>query len=251
MSDSPPDPSSRFQDISTHSSVLAEPRALLQRYGRAITGYLTSLVGPEDADDAVNEFAIQILKGGFTRWEGSTRGLFRNYLQRSVRNHASTFKHRGRRRAESLPDGDLFTDPRRQASGDARWLSEWRNALLQAALKDLKDYQEGRGGENVYYTLVLLLIAEADGHAKTSAGELAALLSRETGRPYTEDNARQQALRARRKFAELLVLEVARTLEEVTPGQVEDELKTLGLHAHVADHLSLDREALDRLLARA
>ena len=61
------------------------------------------------------------------------------------------------------------------------------------------------------------------------SAQLAARLSAERGKPFTEDGVRQVLHRARRKFAELLVNEVARSLQTAEPGELEWELIELGL----------------------
>ena len=51
----------------------------------------------------------------------------------------------------------------------------------------------------------------------------------------TPEAARQQLRRARVKFAELLIEEIADGLEDASPDDVEEELAALGLMDYVRD----------------
>lgn len=60
------------------------------------------------------------------------------------------------------------------------------------------------------------------------------------GAPQDATVARQMLRRARLRFAEALVDEVARGLADPSPGGVADELAQLGLLDHVKDFLPAD-----------
>jgi hypothetical protein len=62
-----------------------------------------------------------------------------------------------------------------------------------------------------------------------TSGELAARLSADMGRPWSEDNVRQTLHRARLRFAELLLEEVIHSLENPSNEVLEQELVDLGL----------------------
>jgi hypothetical protein len=244
MNERTPDPGGRPQEISgisTHLSILAEPEHLLCCYGKAIRGYLEALLGPEGADEVARDFTVKILRGDFARWAPG-QGRFRDYLKTAVWNAACDWHRRAqrsRRREVSLEElPDLAAGP------DARpdlWLGLYRSAVFGAALQALARYQQSHPG-NVFYTLVRLLEDEsiADGSPTPDYASLAARLTEVTGRriPYTEDNARQQTSRARRKLAEFLLEEVRRTLETPTPEQLEAEVRLLGLTTYLANLLS-------------
>jgi hypothetical protein len=70
------------------------------------------------------------------------------------------------------------------------------------------------------------------------ATELAQQVSGQLGRPITAEAMRQLLHRARRRFAELLVEEVERTLDTTEPGQVAEELIDLGLMCYCRSAVS-------------
>ena len=60
------------------------------------------------------------------------------------------------------------------------------------------------------------------------------------GKRFRADAVRQQLRRARLRFAELLVQEVARGIDDPTPARLEEELIDVGLMEYVRDFLPAD-----------
>jgi RNA polymerase sigma-70 factor (ECF subfamily) len=81
-----------------------------------------------------------------------------------------------------------------------------------------------------------VLRLRADRPDETSE-QLAARLSEKLGRTVRPDAIRQQLRRARLRFADLLIAEVAGGLDDPTPERIEDELIALGLLGSVKDLL--------------
>ncbi len=217
---------SQIGNISTRLSIVAEPGAIIQRYGGAIRAYLDALLGPDGAEDVAGEMAVKILQGEFAGW-GPGNGRFRDYLKTAVHHAAIDWRRRqARERRVQLRDLSAIPDPA-DPSTDL-WLQLWRGALLSAILEKLKAHEE-RHTDNVFYTVVRIL---AEGDAEKSS-DLARRLTGATGRDYGAANARKQAERARKMLTRLLLEEVGQTLPEPTPQQVEDELRTLGLLRYV------------------
>jgi RNA polymerase sigma-70 factor (ECF subfamily) len=69
-------------------------------------------------------------------------------------------------------------------------------------------------------------------HPKASAAELAEQLAARLGKPVTVHGLRQALHRARERFADLLLAEVAHSLERPSPEELERELIELRLHAY-------------------
>ena len=69
---------------------------------------------------------------------------------------------------------------------------------------------------------------------------MAQRLAEKTGQSVTPEALRQQLRRARVKFAELLIEEIADGLENSSPDDVEEELAALGLIDYVRDLLPAD-----------
>jgi len=234
---------SQFGEISTRRDLLGDADALLQRYGRAIRGYLLALLHDEDAaHDVLLALRVKMMDGRFARWVPG-QGRFRFYLKKAVLNEALQYlrKHRNRRLERQVEDLTRLADSEAaEEPGDA-WLGLYRQAVLQAALKSLRGYQEQHPG-NVFHTLVGLLTGEPGEESEAASNELsdaelAQRLGEATGRNFTVVNVAQQKRRARQKFAELLALEVKATLESPTPGELMAELRHLGLFGFIGDFL--------------
>ncbi len=65
-------------------------------------------------------------------------------------------------------------------------------------------------------------------------------LSQIVGKPVRADTTRQQLRRARLRFAEFLVEEIAQGLETAEPDRIQEELIALGLYEHIRDVLPDD-----------
>ena len=89
---------------------------------------------------------------------------------------------------------------------------------------------------NVSYTLLRLRARYPD----DDTGQLAGRLAGAVGRDYQLAAVRQQLRRARLRFAQLLVEEVSRSLDEPTPDRVEQELVDTGLMEYIRDFLPSD-----------
>jgi DNA-directed RNA polymerase specialized sigma24 family protein len=232
----------RFGDISTHQDLLGNTDGLLDRYGKAIRGYLLALLHDEDAvQDVLLGLRVKMLDGRFTHWTPG-QGRFRFYLKRTVLNEALQHlrKHRNRRLEKQVEDLAQFPEGSSGAGRDA-WLDLYRQAVLGSALRSLRAYQE-QHPDNIFHTLVELLLGEAvndwdSGGPPPSDGELATSLGRLTGRSYTLANIAQQKRRARQKLAEFLAAEVQRTVPESAPDQVREELRHLGFLTYVEGFL--------------
>jgi RNA polymerase sigma-70 factor (ECF subfamily) len=229
----PAPPSSRFEDISTRTSLLNDPQALVQRYGRAVRCYLEAKLGSDDAEEVAQEFMVKILRGGFAD-RSPGRGRFRDYLKKAVLNTLRDFLRRKRGLDTSIADLERFPDVAGSArsSGDI-WLKLWRETVLESALQKLSSYQDQHAG-NVFSTVVELLRQNPG----ASSGELADLLTKATGHSYRDANARKQIERTRRRLAGLLHEEVRQTLQDPAPEDVKDECRVLGLWCHVEGYVS-------------
>jgi RNA polymerase sigma-70 factor (ECF subfamily) len=226
----------RLSDISTVWSVLRQAHAgsaeavaaaqqlLLQRYGGAVRRYLlAALRDPDAADDLTQEFALCLVRGEFRRAEPG-RGRFRNSVKAVLFHLVSRHRKRQRSRAQPLPPDapELAGVPAPPEGADGAFRDAWREQLLARAWEALAAAQP---------TYFAALRCRAS-HARLPSPRLAEHLSRATGKPFTADGARQALHRARAKFAELLLDEVAQSLEAPTAEEVEQELRDLDLLAY-------------------
>lgn len=202
--------------------------AVLRRYSRSIVDYLAAATGdPHIADDLAQEFALKFVRGDFRRLHPS-RGRFRDFVK-TVLAHLVADHFRARQTSpRALPpdSDDTLLDGHPGRSGDSTFSQYWRSALLDRAWKELRDIQS-RGFAPLYDALKIR--AE---NPEWSAEAAAQRLSERTGRPVSNVLFRQLVHRARRKFAELLRLEVAYSLGSREQDAVDRELSDLELLAY-------------------
>jgi DNA-directed RNA polymerase specialized sigma24 family protein len=224
-----------LDEISTRWPMIQDPVQFVLRYAPAIQRYLGALLkAPHDAEEVAQEFLLRGLQRGFVRTT-ELRGRFRDYLKVSVRNAALT--HLGRERPRGAgPAPEQLPAPDVQSEADREWLEQWRACLLDRAWQAL-DHHERQSPGSLAYTVLRLTVDHPD---ETSAA-LAERASALAGHAVRADAFRKQLSRARRQFAELLLVEVARTLEAPNPERVEEELCELGLMSYVRDYLPTNR----------
>jgi hypothetical protein len=225
----------RLDQIETDWALVFEPAHVVLRYAHAIQSYLEALLhNRHNAEEVAQEFFLWVSQNGLPR-ASQERGRFRDYLKKVVRNKALNFLRDTHRRAS---DTDLLNVPAPEDSGnipDQEWLVHWRRCLLRRAWRRLEDHQES-SPKNRYFTVLHLCAThpgEDSRQLAVRAGALEGALSVEA--------FRKQVSRARRVFAELLVHEVAQTLERPEPAEVEEELVDLGLMTYVRDYLPIRR----------
>jgi RNA polymerase sigma-70 factor (ECF subfamily) len=202
---------------------------LLLRYYSAVRRYLLGMLhNAAEADELTQEFAVRFLRGDF-RAADPRRGRFRDFIKTAVRRLVLTYWQRQKKEKEKgplpLPEGDSDSGPTASGSTDVDPIFDkaWREALLARTWKALFRFEELHG--HPYYTVL---------RAKTEQPELrstdlARQLSARLGKMHTEAGLRQMLHRARRRFAALLVTEVADSLPSPDSEAIEQELIELGL----------------------
>jgi len=226
-------PKSRLDQISTRWEAVRDPLRFVMRYAPAIQRFLGVLIkNPQDAEEVSQEFLAGVLQRGFPP-EADVHGRFRNYLIAAVRNAARM--HFRRRTLVTRPNAALEQIPgptSAEPAMDREWLESWRQCLLERVWEALERHQRKTPGNRSYD--VLRLAVE---HADEGSADLAARAAAAHQRPLQPAAFRKQLSRARRKFAKLLVSEVARTLAVPTMLAVQEELIELGLMAYVREML--------------
>jgi RNA polymerase sigma-70 factor (ECF subfamily) len=245
-------------------AVVSAQRRLLLRYYHPMYSYLRAMVHDEEAaEELTHEFVVRFLRGDF-RGADPARGRFRDLLRRALRHLAIDYWRHKRVEKErapvSLPDDRLGTPseadwrrrppPRnrtapRDAGGrppqhevtDQTFVQGWRAEMLGQAWRALARFQEQ--GRYPYQTILRLRTDLPKAHS----AELARLASARLGKPISEAAFRQLLRRAREKFADLLVAEVARTLPTTDADAVEEELIELDLLCYCRRSVARLREA--------
>lgn len=213
----------------------AARQQLLDRYGAAVYRYLRGAVRDgHDAEELAQEFALRFLRGDVGGADRG-RGRFRDFVK-GVLFHLIADYYRKRRKDRPLPlpaDSRGVPAATEQPDPDRSFLVSWREQLLQDAWTGLSRYQLETGRP---FHDVLRLRAD---HPDMRSAEMAKLLIDRTGKPVSADWVRQTLHRARDRFADLLIQQVAQTLQEPSREKIEEELVELSL-------LSYCRPALDR-----
>ncbi len=197
-------------------------------YAVGIRRYAAAIAGDDDvADDVSQEVIARMLSGEAlpVRLEPEP-GRFRDFLKKVIRNTVNSF-HRRKRPTVDIDQVALASEGPPLKS-EFVFLLTWRRAVLDSALEGLRRYQETQPG-NHFHRIVLLAFE----HPDETTAMLAARLCEQTGQGLSPDAFRKQQERARRKFANLLVSEVAGGLKRPRPGMVESALIDLRLYAYV------------------
>jgi len=192
-------------------------RVLMERYCAAVHRYLLGALRDEEAaDELFQEFALRFLRGDFRRTE-SGKGRFRDYV-RTVLIHLVNDHHRARKRTTALPENTAAPSAL-EADDATRFVDSWRVELMNHAWTALEKAQPS-------YHAVLLLHVQ---NPSAESAEIAERLTQQLGKPITSTNARVTLHRARERFAELLLAEVIRSLDEPTDEELVHELKALSM----------------------
>jgi RNA polymerase sigma-70 factor (ECF subfamily) len=219
----------------TGADVRAAQRQLLERYGGAVRRYLLGALRDADAaDDLFQEFAYRFLHGDL-RGADQRRGRFRDYVK-GVLFHLVADYHKKRQRqprqlAPDHPDPGVECPP--AAEQDEAFRVSWRDELLARSWAALAAADQAHGQS--FYTVLRFRADHLDLHGPKLAEQLGQAL----GKPLTYAGFRKTLERARYRFGDLLLDEIAQALNDPTPDHLEEELIDLGL-------LEWCQEALDR-----
>jgi len=230
---------SRLSRISTVWSMLAEAGrssqtaagaarlAFIQRYQGAVYRYLLGAVhDPDTADELFQEFALRFLRGRF-RHADPERGRFRDYLKTALYHLVADHQKKQQRRPcpleQSVADG-AAPDSGPEASA-RRFIESWRDELLARAWEALA--AEQHDGGQPHYTVLKHRAEHPEANSAEMAEQLSARLRPK--RPYSEAGIRKVLQRARLRFAELLIDDVAHSLGQPGREQLEQELIDVGL----------------------
>lgn len=207
----------------------AAQRLLMQRYCRAVYRYLAgALRDDEAAMELFQEFALRFLRGDFHRADPE-RGRFRDYVKTALIHLVS--EHHRARRAQPGPLPAEVAAPSEPDDSDARFLASWREELIN------RSWQALEKAKPAYHVVLLFHVQQPE----AAASEAAAQLTAHFGKSFTADHARVVLHRARHKFGDLLLAEVAESLESPTEDQLLHELEALGLRKLCVDALKRRR----------
>ena len=193
---------------------------------------------PDVADELFQEFALRFLKGGFRRVDPD-RGRFRDYLRTTLVHLVVDYQKRQRKRAQPLDTAlvEPEASPDGPAEADRQFIRSWRDDLLARAWTALAEAE--RQGGQPYYSVLHFRVGNPNANSAEMAARLTEQLQPE--QPLTETGIRKTLQRARLQFADLLIDEVAHSLGQHTPEELEQELIDLDLHSYCRSALARHR----------
>jgi DNA-directed RNA polymerase specialized sigma24 family protein len=215
-------------------AAMAARNELLLRYVEVVLRYLRAVMRDQNAVDQVcSNFATRVLESDrIFQNADPQRGRFRDYLK-AVLQHmiADYFREQSRehKKFQHLSgEQEVAVPASLSAEQDQDFVRCWREELIKWVWHQLEQRDQKTGQK---YSVLLRLQAKKPELRST---QLAELLSTKLGKSFTAAGVRQLLHRAREVFGQLLVAEVARSLQ-VDPGdpegntRVEQELIDLGL----------------------
>jgi RNA polymerase sigma-70 factor (ECF subfamily) len=193
-------------------------RSLMQRYHGAAYRYLLGATRDEEAAlDLFQEFALRFVRGDFRR-ASPDRGRFRDYVRTALMHLVSDYRKDRRDWPRSLSsDFASPDDTNSHGNVDAAFTESWRQELLDRTWEAL-----ARQSPHLH-TVLLCHVENPDMPSR----HVAELVSARADHPATSASVRVALHRAREKFAELLVAEVAHSLESPSETDLAEELRTL------------------------
>ena len=212
----------------------AAQKSILCRYCGAIYRYLLSMVrDPNTAEELSQEFALRFVRQDFKSLRPE-RGRFRDFVKRALANQVTDYYRRQRLSTDVQPYALTgLAAPDSMDDSDAEFVRQWRGELLARVWEALASEEAATG--KLYHTILHWRVQ----HPREPALRLAEDLQAKLGRPFTDGGIRVTLHRARERFADLLLDEVARSLQTADIGRMEQELIDLDL-------LTYCRSALER-----
>jgi RNA polymerase sigma-70 factor (ECF subfamily) len=200
--------------------------ALFKRYQRPVYAYLVkSLSSYDAADDVFQQFSLRLIQGGY-RHADAARGKFRSYLKTSLARLIIDYRRSKAKLLQTeLVDGSPAGDEARDSDA-TRWFDrQWREELLNTTWQALQVHEQRTGQPS--YTLLRLRSQNPD----LTSAQLAQQYADCSGQSDTPGSVgiRKTLQRAREKFADLLLEQVANSLNTQDFDQIETELVDLHL----------------------
>lgn len=212
---------------SPDSSINNAQALLLQRYCGAVYRYLVKVVGNvNEAEELAQEFALKMLQGAFKTADRS-KGRFRDYVKTSLFNLVRRY-HRKKAQGPGYLSDDAPEPVDENAQEDQSFTDNWREELLAKTWEALAQDEQQSG--KPFYTFL-----QHRTQNNTTSEAMAKEFSKRMNKPLTPAGVRQTLHRARERFGELLIEEVARSIQTQDKDAVELELADLGLLAYCQD----------------
>ncbi len=194
---------------------------LLHRYRGAVYRYLLAVVrNPDVAEELSQQFAVKFLKGEFHKADPG-RGRFRDYVKTALVNLVRRHYKDQANAPGPLPDEvkDSAWDPPTDEQVETEFVRQWRTEVMDQTWNALSEERP------VYHDLLRLRVDEPN----LTSREIAERYTAQFSKPMTPANVRKTLERAHAKFADLLIREIALSLEQPSREWIRTELKELDL----------------------
>ncbi len=201
---------------------------LCQRYWYPLYAFLRKKgYSIEAAEDVTQSFVAKLIENRALTLAIPQRGRFRSFLLASLQNflinewkHASAKKRGGHVVIVSMNvesgESKLNLQPSDDLTAEKIFERAWAVQLLQCVLEQLRQEYDQRSKLREFELLQKFLVGRSKDHSYDS-------VALELG--ITPDSLRQQSHRLRKRYRELLRLEVARTVG--SQDEIEDEINRL------------------------
>jgi RNA polymerase sigma-70 factor (ECF subfamily) len=183
----------------------------------------------EAAAELTQDFAVRFLRGDFHRADPG-KGRFRDYLKTALI-HMATDHRRAKAQQPRPLDRDTPAPAMETTDDEAMFIASWRAELLDRTWDALAN------ASPTGHAVLMLHVAEPD----LSSPQMAQQLQDKLGREMNADSVRKALQRAHERFAELLVEEVARSLDGPEDSELEAELSSLDLLRYCRSALATRR----------
>ena len=176
------------------------------------------------------------LEGGLSKYDPEA-GSFRTYLKTVLRRNCYEYARKNAKARDVLQmdtviAGGIQVD---DDLADSAFDQELVGSIFQSSLNAIKEL------DSTFYTaLKLNTEAIANGVKPPTSEELASVLSIETGKPVSRENARKIKSRASKKFSEQIITEVSRLIQTTDLDEIESALIDIGI-------LRYCKKALERM----
>jgi RNA polymerase sigma-70 factor (ECF subfamily) len=200
------------------------------RYAGCVQKYILGATkNPDAAEELAQEFALRFVRGDYKNANPS-KGRFRDYLKTSVRNLVTDYFRKKSPDAMTVTAAERIVDddsPTPFEDLEAEFQQNWRRQLVSHVWDSLKQFESER--DNHLYTVLHHRAQNTDSSSK----EMASTLSKELDESVTPEWVRQKIHRARQKFAELLIVEVRKSMNSIDEDEIQEELTELGLRKYL------------------
>ncbi len=186
------------------------------RYLVPMRDQLIQWTGSEQlADESLKRLIAHLVTQGFG---DNRKGRIRDFLMRGIRSAAKSV-------INELPEGKRpAVDLNAWVPDATSWLTLWRKGLLARAWRSLERIEHKAPAQPLYTALKV-----ATQYPQEDPSMLAVRINGMIDQRVEPESIRTLLVQAKAKFAELLEVEIAESLDDLQPASIAKEVEVLGL----------------------